>query len=66
MIGKLIIHGATRDDALARAARALRDFECEGVTTTLDFHKILLDDAQFQSGDFHTRWVETDFLPRMR
>jgi len=50
---------------LARAARALKNFECEGVATTLDFHRTLLDDSQFRSGDFHTRWVETDFLPRM-
>jgi len=35
------------------------------VATTLDFHKTLLDDTEFRLGDFHTRWVETDFLPRM-
>ncbi|MHA1166065.1 MAG: acetyl-CoA carboxylase biotin carboxylase subunit, partial [Alphaproteobacteria bacterium] len=65
MIGKLIIHGATREDALMRAGRALTEFECAGVATTLDLHKILLEDVEFRSGDFHTRWVENEFLPRM-
>jgi acetyl-CoA carboxylase biotin carboxylase subunit len=64
MLGKLIVHGATRAEALARAAVALASFHCEGVATTLDFHRAVLADEDFRRGDVHTRWVETAFLPR--
>ncbi|MDH3579238.1 MAG: acetyl-CoA carboxylase biotin carboxylase subunit [Hyphomicrobiales bacterium] len=65
MIGKLIVHGRDRADALARAGRALQEFDCAGVPTTLDFHKELFKDEDFRSGAVHTRWVENNFLPRM-
>jgi biotin carboxylase len=65
MIGKLIVRGDDRAEALARAARALREFECSGVATTLDFHRLLIEDEAFSSGAIHTRWVENSLLPRM-
>jgi len=64
MIGKLIVHGRDRADALARAERALRDFACEGLPTTLGFHRALLADDDFRAAACHTRWIENDFLPR--
>lgn len=58
MIGKLIIHGRDRDEALARARVALRDFTCEGVANTIGFHRILIDEDDFLENRVHTRWTE--------
>ena len=65
MMAKLIVTGATREEALARAARALREFRIEGVASVLPFDRAVLDQPDFraENGDFrvHTRWIETDF-----
>ncbi|PRB67653.1 biotin carboxylase N-terminal domain-containing protein [Arthrobacter sp. MYb213] len=65
MISKLIITGATRDIAAARARRALEEFKLEGMATVLPFHRAVMSDAAFvqESGPFkvHTRWIETEF-----
>jgi len=58
LLGKLIVQGATRDEALARARRALAAFEVEGVSTTLAFHRAILDEPAFIAGQIHTRWIE--------
>ncbi|MCJ8140417.1 acetyl/propionyl/methylcrotonyl-CoA carboxylase subunit alpha [Falsirhodobacter halotolerans] len=62
MMAKLIVTGATRAEALARAARALDEFRVEGVASVIPFHKAVLKQADFTI-DFrvHTRWIETDF-----
>lgn len=65
MIGKLIVRGRDRSDALSRAERALSDFECEGIASTLGFHQELIRDKAFRSNAVHTRWVEDNFLPRI-
>ena len=59
MIGKLIIHGRDREEALARARVALSDFRCEGVASTIGFHRILVDDEDFLANRVYTRWAET-------
>ncbi len=65
MISKLIITGATREIAAARARRALEEFKLEGMATVLPFHRAVMSDAAFvpESGPFkvHTRWIETEF-----
>ena len=65
MMAKLIVTGSTRDEALARARRALAEFRIEGVATVLPFDRAVLDAPDFraENGDFrvHTRWIETDF-----
>jgi acetyl-CoA carboxylase biotin carboxylase subunit len=58
MIGKLIVHGTDRDDVLARARAALDRFEVEGVSTTIGFHRRLIDHPDFLAGRVHTRWVD--------
>ncbi|MDP3960280.1 MAG: hypothetical protein Q8Q26_09545 [Pseudorhodobacter sp.] len=58
LLGKLIVQGATRDEALVRARRALAAFEVEGVSTTLPFHRAILDEPAFIAGQIHTRWIE--------
>ncbi|MGD9828180.1 MAG: acetyl/propionyl/methylcrotonyl-CoA carboxylase subunit alpha [Hyphomicrobiaceae bacterium] len=64
MIAKLIVHAETREEAIAKARAAIRDFHVEGLRTTLDFHATLLGDPDFANGNIHTRWVEQAFLPR--
>ena len=64
LVAKLIVTGATRDEALRRARRALKEFRIEGVATVLPFHRAAIDTADFIGTDgfkVHTRWIETDF-----
>ncbi|KTQ97962.1 acetyl-CoA carboxylase [Aureimonas ureilytica] len=64
MLAKLIVTGATREEALARARRALSEFQIEGVSTVLPFHRAALDAPDFTAENgfnVHTRWIETDF-----
>jgi acetyl-CoA/propionyl-CoA carboxylase biotin carboxyl carrier protein len=65
LIGKLIITGATRRQALQRAARALAEFQIGGMPTVLPFHRAILTDPAFTAPDgalrVHTRWIETEF-----
>jgi acetyl-CoA/propionyl-CoA carboxylase biotin carboxyl carrier protein len=64
LMAKLIVTGATREQALARACRALREFKIEGVASVLPFHRAVIDHPDFVGGDgfkVHTRWIESDF-----
>ena len=63
MIGKLIVHGSDRADALRRAAEALRTFKIEGITTNLGFQAALVAHPDFIANQFNTRWLERTFLP---
>ncbi|SDC04721.1 acetyl-CoA carboxylase biotin carboxylase subunit [Shouchella lonarensis] len=58
MIAKVITHGATREEAIARMKRALAEFGIEGVETTIPFHLGLLNHDVFVSGKFNTKFVE--------
>jgi acetyl-CoA carboxylase biotin carboxylase subunit len=58
MIAKLIVYGTTRNGALRRLRRALEEFVIDGVTTTIPLHQALLDDAEFQAGDYTIKWLE--------
>lgn len=60
MIAKLIVWGATRDEAIARGQRALSEFVIEGVPTTIDFHKEVLDNEAFGRGTVYTDFIETE------
>ncbi|WP_313200624.1 acetyl/propionyl/methylcrotonyl-CoA carboxylase subunit alpha [Rhizobium sp.] len=59
---KLIVWGANREQAIARARRALDEFVIEGVPSVLPFHRAVIAHDDF-ARDFriHTRWIETDF-----
>ncbi|OQW48278.1 MAG: acetyl-CoA carboxylase biotin carboxylase subunit [Proteobacteria bacterium SG_bin6] len=58
MIAKLIVWGHSREGALKRLRRALKEFVVEGVTTTIPLHQALLDDPEFQQGDYTIKWLE--------
>ncbi len=59
MIAKLIVHGSTREEAIKKMIRALDEFTVEGVSTTIPFHKALLQNEVFLSGNFNTNFLET-------
>jgi acetyl-CoA/propionyl-CoA carboxylase biotin carboxyl carrier protein len=65
LVAKLIVTGADRTQALARARRALRELVVEGMPTVVPFHRAVLDDPAFTAADgrfgVHTRWIETEF-----
>ena len=63
LIAKLIVTGATRQQALERARRALAEFEIDGMPTVLPFHRAVVRDPAFTDEPFrvHTRWIETEF-----
>jgi len=63
LLAKLIVTGADRPQALARARRALAEFEVGGMPTVLPFHRAVVTDPAFTSEPFavHTRWIETEF-----
>ena len=67
LLAKLIVTGATRQEALQRARRALAEFEVDGIPTALTFHRAVVDEPDFAPADpaahfvVHTRWIETEF-----
>ena len=65
LVAKIIITGADREQAMARARRALRELVVEGMPTVTPFHRAVLDDPAFTAagGAFgvHTRWIETEW-----
>ncbi len=67
LLGKLIVTGATRQEALERSRRALDEFKAEGIATALTFHRVVVRDPAFAPEDpdtafgVHTRWIETEF-----
>jgi acetyl-CoA/propionyl-CoA carboxylase biotin carboxyl carrier protein len=65
MIAKIIITGATRAEAIARAKRAFSELVVEGIPTVASFHRAVLDAPEFVAADGNfgvfTTWIETDF-----
>ena len=62
LLGKLIVAGDTRGEALHRLRTALQTLSIEGLATTRGLHLALLDDEDVRNGAVHTRWLE-DWLP---
>ena len=60
MVAKLIISGQDREEVLARARRALDEFEIEGIATTIPFHKRVLENEAFREGNVTTAFIETE------
>ncbi|MFC8509771.1 acetyl/propionyl/methylcrotonyl-CoA carboxylase subunit alpha [Streptomyces sp. NPDC057411] len=68
LLAKLVITGATREQALQRAARALAEFKVEGMATAIPFHQAVVVDPAFTADPFrvHTRWIETEFVNEIK
>lgn len=58
MIGKLIVHGRTRDECIQRMRRALQETVVDGIKTTLPLHLWILEQPEFLSGDYDNHWLE--------
>ena len=67
MIGKLIVHGASREDALDRMRLALSELQVDGIATNVPLHRALLEDESFATGgvDIHhlERWLQRRSTP---
>jgi acetyl-CoA/propionyl-CoA carboxylase biotin carboxyl carrier protein len=66
LLAKLIVTGATREEALERSRRALDEFEVAGLPTVLPFHRSIVRDPAFAPADgqpfsVYTRWIETEY-----
>ena len=66
MIGKIIVHGDTREQALARMRTALSETVIEGISTNVDLHRELLVDAKFVSGGTNIHYLEEWLAQRKR
>ncbi len=60
LVSKIITYGASRDEARRRMLRALDEYVIEGIKTTIPFHKLMLADERFISGEYHTGTVEKE------
>jgi len=58
MIGKLIVYGKTREEAIARMHRALSEFSVTGIKTTIAFHKKMMENPDFINNNFNTKYLE--------
>ncbi|CDR34043.1 acetyl-CoA carboxylase biotin carboxylase subunit [Criblamydia sequanensis] len=58
MIAKLIVKGATREEAIQRAKRALREFHIGGVKTTIPFHLFMLEDPSFLRSEYNLNYID--------
>lgn len=59
MIGKLIVYGRDREDAIAKMHRALSEFTVTGIRTTIAFHKKMMENPDFISNNFNTKYLES-------
>ncbi len=58
LVAKLIVHAPTRAEAIARLRRSLAEFAVVGIKTTLPLHQRIIEDPQFQAGDYTIHWLE--------
>jgi acetyl-CoA carboxylase, biotin carboxylase subunit len=58
LIGKLIVHGRDRDEAVARMCRSLGEMVVGGIETTIPLFQDLLQEPDIAHGDYHIHWLE--------
>jgi acetyl-CoA carboxylase, biotin carboxylase subunit len=58
LVGKLIVHGRTRNECLMRLRRALDEFVIDGIETTLPLFRTLVRNPDIQNGDYNIHWLE--------
>ncbi len=63
MLAKLVVHAATRTEAIQKMKEAIAAYEVEGVSTTLPFGRFVLDHEAFISGNFDTHFVQQYYTP---
>ncbi len=63
LLAKLIVTGATREEAIQRSRRALADFEIQGLATALPFHRAILEDSNYtENFKVYTSYIENEFV----
>ena len=60
MICKVITHGRNREEAIQRMLRSLDEFVIDGITTTIDLHKVLLNNKKFITSEFNVSWLDKE------
>ncbi|MFZ1805692.1 MAG: acetyl-CoA carboxylase biotin carboxylase subunit [Cyclobacteriaceae bacterium] len=65
MIAKMICHAESREDAINKTIRAIKDYEITGIETTLGFCQFVMEHEAFRSGNFDTKFVEKYFKPEL-
>jgi acetyl-CoA carboxylase biotin carboxylase subunit len=58
LVAKLVVHAPSRREAIGRMRRALSEMVVAGIRTTLPLHQAVMDDPEFQSGDYTIHWLE--------
>jgi acetyl-CoA carboxylase biotin carboxylase subunit len=58
MVGKLIVHGRTREECITRLRRAIQETVVDGIKTTLPLHLWILEQPEFLSGEYNIHWLE--------
>ena len=61
MIAKLIVHAHTREEAITRMKRALQECIIEGVDTNINFLYQILENREFNTGEFDTSFIQKEF-----
>lgn len=62
LLAKLIVWGATREEAIERGKRALAELEVVGIPTTASFHQRILNEPNFLAGEVYTDYIEANFV----
>jgi acetyl-CoA carboxylase, biotin carboxylase subunit len=65
LIGKIIVRGSSREDAINKMKRSLEELIVEGIKTTKDFHQELLRHPKFVKGDFDTGFIDNEFRDKI-
>jgi len=60
MVCKVITHGRNREEAIQRMLRSLDEFVIDGITTTIELHKVLLNNKKFLSSNFNVSWLDNE------
>ncbi|WMX13972.1 MULTISPECIES: acetyl-CoA carboxylase biotin carboxylase subunit [unclassified Aureispira] len=66
MIAKLICKARTREECISKMRRALDEFIVEGIKTTVPFHRMLMDNENFISGNFTTKFIDSMDLDKLK
>ena len=61
MIAKLLVHGATRDEAIVTMRRALEEFRIGPIKTTIPLHQRIMDNQEFRESKVDTGWIERTY-----
>jgi acetyl-CoA carboxylase biotin carboxylase subunit len=64
LLAKLVVYAQTREGAIQKMAGALDEFTIQGIKTTIPFHRQVMQDIRFKTGEFDTSFLESfRFIP---